>query len=167
LGRHDESRIKRIIVGERPSTAIRVVGEHGPGMGGRPAKKWIGENTAVNPSNLIECFFNVIPRRLGKIHWVIGRRHYRIEAFLVCGMCTRGWNADRRRVAYVWIVAKEPIVSVIWHAILINIAGAHAKAWWIIGRRVDVKSGHKLGRGLEILQTRRRGLRLSHLRKDR
>jgi len=41
--------------------------------------------------------------------------------------------------------------------ILTNVAGTYAKAWWIIGSRLDVKSRDKLGLGLEILQTRRRG----------
>jgi hypothetical protein len=38
-----------------------------------------------------------------------------------------------------------------------NVGGTNAKAWWIIGSRFDVKSRHKLGLGLEILQTRHRG----------
>jgi len=149
LGRHDESRIKRIIVGERPSTAIRVISEHVVGMGGRPAEERISENSAVNPGDLIDRFFNVIRRRLGKVHGVIDRRRYPIEAFLAWWL--RGRNADSRRVAYVWIVVKEPVVSVIWRAILTNVGGTDAKGWWIIGSRLDVKSRYKLGRGLEIL----------------
>lgn len=166
LRRHDESRIKHMAVGERPSTDIRAVNEHAAGVGGRPAEERITESTAVNPSNLIECVFDVIPRRLGKVHWVIGRRHCRMEAFLVWRIWSVGWNADSRRDAYVWIVAKEPIVSVIWQVSRTNIAGTHAKAWWIVVRRLDVKSRHELGLGLEILQTTRPGLRLSHLRKE-
>lgn len=118
-------------------------------MGGRPAEERISENSAVNPGYLIERFFNVIPRRLGKVHGVIDRRRYRIEALLVWWL--RGRNADSRRVAYVWIVVKEPVVSVIWRAILTNVGGTNAKAWWIIGSRLDVKFRYKLGRGLEIL----------------
>jgi hypothetical protein len=38
-----------------------------------------------------------------------------------------------------------------------NVGGINAKAWWIIGSRFDVKARHKLGLGLEILQTRHRG----------
>ena len=57
-------------------------------------------------------------------------------------------------------------MNVIWQVILINIADAHAKAWWIIGSRLDVKSRHELGLGLEMLQTRRREEGLSHSRKE-
>jgi hypothetical protein len=135
-------------------------------VGRRLAEERITENTAVNISDLIESYFSAIPRWLGKEHWVISRRHYRIEIFLVRPMRTGGWNADSRRDAYVWIVAKEPIVNVIWQVILINIADTHAKAWWIIGSRFDVKSRHKFGLRLEVLQTRRRGLGLSRSRKE-
>jgi len=159
-------RIKRITVCERPSIAVRVVSEHAVGVGRRLAEERIAENNAVNACDLIESFFNVIPRRLGKEHRFIGRRHYRIEIFVVRRILTRGWNADSRRDAYVWIVAKEPIVSVIWHVILISIADARAKAWWIIGGRFDVKPWRKLGLGLEVLQTRRRRLGFSRSRKE-
>jgi hypothetical protein len=151
LRRHDETRIKRIAVGERSSTAVRAVNGHAAGLAVSLVEERIAANTAVNPSNLIECFLDVIPRRLGKVHWVIGRKHCRVEAFLVWRMCTRGWNADSRRIAYVWIVTKDPIVSVVRYVILTNIAGTHAKAWWMIVRWLDVKSRHKLGLGLKIL----------------
>ena len=112
MDRHDESRIKRMIAGGRHSTAIRVITEQA-GIGGRPAEGRISESAAVNPDNLIECFFNVIPRRLGKVHGVIDRRYHRMEAFLVRWMCNGGWSADIRQIAYVWIVANDPIVSVV------------------------------------------------------
>jgi hypothetical protein len=143
-------RIKGITVRERPSIAICVVSEHAAGVGRRLARERITKHTAVNASDLIESCFYAIPWRLGKEHWVIGRRHYRIEIFLVRRIRTGGWNADSRRDAYVWIVAKEPIVSVVWQAILTNIAGTHAKPWGIMFRRLDVKSRRKLGRGLKF-----------------
>jgi hypothetical protein len=83
LGRHDESRIKRVVADERRSTGIRVISEYVAATGSRPANEWIRENSAVNPRDLIECFFDVIPQRLGKVHGVINRRWDRIEAFLV------------------------------------------------------------------------------------
>jgi hypothetical protein len=81
-------------------------------MRGRAAEERIRANFAVNPDDLIKCFLDAILRRLGKVHGVIDRRRYRIEAFLVWWLSTRG-NADSRRVVYVWIVVKEPVVTVI------------------------------------------------------
>lgn len=83
MDRHDEARIKRIIGGERPSTTIGVVGAHAAGIGVRRVKRRISKNHAVDPGDLIECVFNLIPWRLGEVHGVIDRRRYRIEAFVV------------------------------------------------------------------------------------
>ena len=89
MGRNDESRIKRVVADERRSTGIRVVSDYLAGVGSRPAKEWIREKSAVNPRDLIECFFNVIPRRLRKVHGVINGRRDRIEAFLLWWLCLR------------------------------------------------------------------------------
>ena len=166
LRRHDESRIKCIAVGERPSTAVRAVNEHAAGVGVRLVEERITENTAVNPSNLIECFFNAIPRRLGKVHWVIGRRHYRIEAFLVwrdvhrgleCRQptgclrldCSQRANCERHLARHSEQCRWYPRESLVDH------------------RQQDRREiPAQIGAGLEILQTRRRGLRLSHSRKE-
>jgi hypothetical protein len=42
-------------------------------------------------------------------------------------------------------------VNVVWQAILASAASIHAKAWSIVGSRLDVKSRRKSGWGLEIL----------------
>lgn len=81
-------------------------------MVGRAAEERIRANFAVNPEDLIKCFLDAILRQLGKVHGVIDRRRYRIDAFLVWWL-SAGGNADSRRVVYLWIVVKEPVVSVI------------------------------------------------------
>jgi hypothetical protein len=83
LDRHDEARIKRIIVEERPPTTIGVVSEHAAGMRVRRVERRISKNNAVNPGDLIECVFNLIPWWLGEVDGGIDRRRYRIEAFVV------------------------------------------------------------------------------------
>jgi len=42
-------------------------------------------------------------------------------------------------------------VNVVWQAILADVASIHAKAWSVVGSRLNVKSRHKSGWGLEIL----------------